>query len=247
MCVKKIIYILIFCLIISCSSPNNPDEAIFSNYKGTYSSRYGNIYLENGTLLCYELGVNTKSSEAKIYNASINFDISEDKIIVNVYQDNQKKETFEANKISETIDYKDYKDYTNGTYNPPTSFKEEDYALNIYDALIPQNGEYYRELLNEYRGYFPNYGEYIPRTVRVGYYKTDVGYKAYILNDHNIGNGPGSSRRDYRIFFTHSFLSISDLINGDIPVFAVYSPAEVQKVLNQLSAIYIIFPEDGIK
>ena len=247
MCVKKIIYILIFCLIISCSSPNNPDEAIFSNYKGTYSSRYGNIYLENGTLLCYELGVNTKSSEAKIYNASINFNISEDKIIVNVYQDNQKKETFEANKISETIDYKDYKDYTNGTYNPPTSFKEEDYALNIYDALIPQNGEYYRELLNEYRGYFPNYGEYIPRTVRVGYYKTDVGYKAYILNDHNIGNGPGSSRRDYRIFFTHSFLSISDLINGDIPVFAVYSPAEVQKVLNQLSAIYIIFPEDGIK
>ena len=244
---KKIIYILIFCLIISCSSPNNPDEAIFSNYKGTYSSRYGNIYLENGTLLCYELGVNTKSSEAKIYNASINFDISKDKIIVNVYQDNQKKETFEANKISETIDYKDYKDYTNGTYNPPTSFKEEDYALNIYDALIPQNGEYYRELLNEYRGYFPNYGEYIPRTVRVGYYKTDVGYKAYILNDHNIGNGPGSSRRDYRIFFTHSFLSISDLINGDIPVFAVYSPAEVQKVLNQLSAIYIIFPEDGIK
>ncbi len=244
---KKIIYILIFCLIISCSSPNNPDEAIFLNYKGTYSSRYGNIYLENGTLLCYELGVNTKSSEAKIYNASINFDISEDKIIVNVYQDNQKKETFEANKISETIDYKDYKDYTNGTYNPPTSFKEEDYALNIYDALIPQNGEYYRELLNEYRGYFPNYGEYIPRTVRVGYYKTDVGYKAYILNDHNIGNGPGSSRRDYRIFFTHSFLSISDLINGDIPVFAVYSPAEVQKVLNQLSAIYIIFPEDGIK
>ena len=245
MFIKKII--LIFCLIISCSSPNNPDEAIFSNYKGTYSSRYGNIYLENGTLLCYELGVNTKSSEAKIYNASINFDISKDKIIVNVYQDNQKKETFEANKISETIDYKDYKDYTNGTYNPPTSFKEEDYALNIYDALIPQNGEYYRELLNEYRGYFPNYGEYIPRTVRVGYYKTDVGYKAYILNDRNIGNGPGSSRRDYRIFFTHSFLSISDLINGDIPVFAVYSPAEVQKVLNQLSAIYIIFPEDGIK
>ena len=245
MFIKKII--LIFCLIISCSSPNNPDEAIFSNYKGTYSSRYRNIYLENGTLLCYELGVNTKSSEAKIYNASINFDISKDKIIVNVYQDNQKKETFEANKISETIDYKDYKDYTNGTYNPPTSFKEEDYALNIYDALIPQNGEYYRELLNEYRGYFPNYGEYIPRTVRVGYYKTDVVYKAYILNDHNIGNGPGSSRRDYRIFFTHSFLSISDLINGDIPVFAVYSPAEVQKVLNQLSAIYIIFPEDGIK
>lgn len=102
-------------------------------------------------------------------------------------------------------------------------------------------------LLNEYRAYFPNYGEYIPRTVRVGYYKTDVGYKAYILNDHNIGSGQGSARRDYRIFFTSSFLAISDLINGDIPVFAVYSPTEVQKVLQKLSEIYMIFPEDGIK
>lgn len=238
---RKIIYTLIFCLIISCSSPNNP------NYKGTYSSKYGNIYLENGNILCYELGVNTTSTEAQIYNAVINFDISENKIIVNVYQDGNIKETFEANKISETIDYKDYKDYTNGTYNPPTSFKEEDYALYIYDPLIPQNGEYYRVLLNEYRAYFPNYGEYIPRTVRVGYYKTDVGYKAYILNDHNIGNGPGSARRDYRIFFSSSFLAISDLINGDIPVFAVYNPAEVQKVLQKLSEIYMIFPEDGIK
>ena len=100
-------------------------------------------------------------------------------------------------------------------------------------------------MLNEYRGYFPNYGEYIPRTVRVGYYKTDVGYKAYILNDHNIGNGPGSARRDYRIFFTHSVLAISDLINGDVPVFAVYNPVEVQKILTKLSEIYMIFPEDG--
>lgn len=236
---RKIIYTLIFCLIISCSSPNY--------YKGTYSSKYGNIYLENGNILCYELGVNTASTEAQIYNAAINFDIGEDKIIVNVYQDGNIKETFEANKISDTIDYKNYKDYTNGTYNPPTSFKEEDYALYIYDPLIPQNGEYYRVLLNEYRAYFPNYGEYIPRTVRVGYYETDVGYKAYILNDHNIGSGPGSARRDYRIFFTSSFLAISDLINGDIPVFAVYSPTEVQKVLQKLSEIYMIFPEDGIK
>ncbi|MEI0542938.1 hypothetical protein R4J01_11605, partial [Brachyspira pilosicoli] len=160
---RKIIYTLIFCLIISCSSPNNPNY-----YKGTYSSKYGNIYLENGNILCYELGVNTASTEAQIYNAAINFDIGEDKIIVNVYQDGNIKETFEANKISDTIDYKNYKDYTNGTYNPPTSFKEEDYALYIYDPLIPQNGEYYRVLLNEYRAYFPNYGEYIPRTVRVG-------------------------------------------------------------------------------
>ncbi|PLV64636.1 hypothetical protein [Brachyspira pilosicoli] len=83
--------------------------------------------------------------------------------------------------------------------------------------------------------------------MRVGYYKTDVGYKAYILNDHNIGSGPGSARRDYRIFFTSSFLAISDLINGDIPVFAVYNPTEVQKVLQKLSEIYMIFPEDGIK
>lgn len=239
---RKIIYTLIFCLIISCSSPNNTNY-----YKGTYSSKYGNIYLENGNILCYELGVNTASTEAQIYNAAINFDIGEDKIIVNVYQDGNIKETFEANKISDTIDYKNYKDYTNGTYNPPTSFKEEDYALYIYDPLIPQNGEYYRVLLNEYRAYFPNYGEYIPRTVRVGYYKTDVGYKAYILNDHNIRSGPGSARRDYRIFFTSSFLAISDLINGDIPVFAVYSPTEVQKVLQKLSEIYMIFPEDGIK
>lgn len=239
---RKIIYTLIFCLIISCSSPNNPNY-----YKGTYSSKYGNIYLENGNILCYELGVNTASTEAQIYNAAINFDIGEDKIIVNVYQDGNIKETFEANKISDTIDYKNYKDYTNGTYNPPTSFKEEDYALYIYDPLIPQNGEYYRVLLNEYRAYFPNYGEYIPRTVRVGYYKTDVGYKAYILNDHNIRSGPGSARRDYRIFFTSSFLAISDLINGDIPVFAVYSPTEVQKVLQKLYEIYMIFPEDGIK
>lgn len=236
---RKIIYTLIFCLIISCSSPNY--------YKGTYSSKYGNIYLENGNILCYELGVNTASTEAQIYNAAINFDIGEDKIIVNVYQDGNIKETFEANKISDTIDYKNYKYYTNGTYNPPTSFKEEDYALYIYDPLIPQNGEYYRVLLNEYRAYFPNYGEYIQRTVRVGYYKTDVGYKAYILNDHNIGSGPGSARRDYRIFFTSSFLAISDLINGDIPVFAVYNPTEVQKVLQKLSEIYMIFPEDGIK
>lgn len=239
---RKIIYTLIFCLIISCSSPNNPNY-----YKGKYSSKYGNIYLENGNILCYELGVNTASTEAQIYNAAINFDIGEDKIIVNVYQDGNIKETFEANKISDTIDYKNYKDYTNGTYNPPTSFKEEDYALYIYDPLIPQNGEYYRVLLNEYRAYFPNYGEYIPRTVRVGYYETDVGYKAYILNDHNIGSGPGSARRDYRIFFTSSFLAISDLINGDIPVFAVYNPTEVQKVLQKLSEIYMIFPEDGIK
>lgn len=83
--------------------------------------------------------------------------------------------------------------------------------------------------------------------MRVGYYKTDVGYKAYILNDHNIGNCPGYSRRDYRIFFTSSFLAISDLINGDIPVFAIYNPTEVQKVLQKLSEIYMIFPEDGIK
>lgn len=83
--------------------------------------------------------------------------------------------------------------------------------------------------------------------MRVGYYKTDVGYKAYILNDYNIGSGPGSARRDYRIFFTSSFLAISDLINGDIPVFAVYNPTEVQKVLQKLSEIYMIFPEDGIK
>ena len=247
MCIKKIMHILIFCLIISCSSPNNPDEKIPLNYKGTYSSKYGKLYLNNGSLLCYELGINTTSSISEIHNATISFDASEDKIIVKIYQDKNIKETFEANKISDTIDYKDYKDYTNGTYNPPTSFKEEDYALYIYDPLIPQNGEYYRVLLNEYRGYFPNYGEYIPRTVRVGYYKTDVGYKAYILNDHNIGSGPGSARRDYRIFFTSSFLSISDLINGDIPVFAIYNPTEVQKVLQKLSEIYMIFPEDGIK
>lgn len=90
---RKIIYTLIFCLIISCSSPNNPNY-----YKGTYSSKYGNIYLENGNILCYELGVNTASTEAQIYNAAINFDISEDKIIVNVYQDGNIKETFEQTK-----------------------------------------------------------------------------------------------------------------------------------------------------
>lgn len=238
---KNIILILTCFLALSCSSPNNP------NYKGTYSSKYGKLYLNNGNILCYELGVNTASNEAEIYNAKIVFDVSEDKIIVKISQSGEIKETFEANKISDTIDYKDYKDYTNGTYNPPTSFKEEDYALYIYDSLIPQNGKYYRELLNEYRAYFPNYGEYIPRTVRVGYYKTDVGYKAYILNDHNIGNGPGSARRDYRIFFTHSVLAISDLINGDVPVFAVYNPTEVQKIVTKLSEIYMIFPEDGKK
>ena len=238
---KKIALILICFFILSCYSPNNP------NYKATYSSKYGKLYLNNGTLLCYELGVNTASRIAKIYNATMTFDVNENKIIVNIYQDGIIKETFEANKISDTIDYKDYKDYTNGTYNPPTSFKEEDYALYIYDPLIPQNGEYYRVLLNEYREYFPNYGEFIPRIVSVGYYKTDVGYKAYILNDHNIGSGPGSARRDYRIFFTRSFLAISDLINGDVPVFAVYNPTEVQKIVTKLSEIYMIFPEDGKK
>lgn len=90
---RKIIYTLIFCLIISCSSPNNSNY-----YKGTYSSKYGNIYLENGNILCYKLGVNTASIEAQIYNAAINFDIGEDKIIVNVYQDGNIKETFEQTK-----------------------------------------------------------------------------------------------------------------------------------------------------
>ena len=49
MFIKKII--LIFCLIISCSSPNNPDEKISLSYKGTYSSKYGQLYLNNGILL----------------------------------------------------------------------------------------------------------------------------------------------------------------------------------------------------
>ena len=60
MFIKKII--LIFCLIISCSSPNNPDEKISLSYKGTYSSKYGKIYLNNGNILCYELGVNSASN-----------------------------------------------------------------------------------------------------------------------------------------------------------------------------------------
>ena len=90
---RKIIYTLIFCLIISCSSPNN--QIIIKEHIQASME----IYIQkNGNILCYELGVNTASTEAQIYNAAINFDIGEDKIIVNVYQDGNIKETFEQTK-----------------------------------------------------------------------------------------------------------------------------------------------------